>query len=621
MPNPRARQIAYYGIPMLFCLAVHWLGLKMWFFTDDFAWLGLRLQLHTPRDLIHILFSPQAEGTVRTLSERLFFLTFSSIFGLESPPFRAWVFFTQFANIVLLMQIARHMTGSSMAAFLAALLWTANAGMALAMSWSSAYNEIAVAFFMLLAFRLFLAYIDTGRLKYWIWQWIAFLLGFGALELMVVYPALAAGYALCCSRTHLRKTLYLFLPSLLFVFVHVFFIPKPADTHYQMHFDTGIIATLWNYWAYGMGALRASQSDWRPLWLGLAATLSISLALGLLVYRKSRRGEWLALFLAAWFVIVMLPLLPLKNHFTEYYLTVPAIGIAILSGWAMASTSGVFARGTAAVLALLYLTLGIADIHMTEKYRYNNSRRMKYLIQGLEAEQRVHAREEVLLSGIDTELFWTGFCDDPFRLLGIYHVYVVGESAKEIRPHPEWGCDISRYFVNLDDAVPMLRAGDAAVFALEGRRLQDVTQAYLKTAAVEFANRRPDFVEIADPMFQNRLGPTWYPPERRYRWMPKTATVKLHGPTKSGQILEASGFCPAVLLAQGPLRVTLRADGAMLGTAPVTEANQQFHLQFPVPDQLVGRPMMEVEIELDRVLQPPGDPRPLGLVFTTFTIK
>jgi len=97
--------------------------------------------------------------------------------------------------------------------------------------------------------------------------------------------------------------------------------------------------------------------------------------------------------------------------------------------------------------------------------------------------------------------------------------------------------------------------------------------------------------------------------------------VKLHGPTKSGQILEASGFCPAVLLAQGPLRVTLRAYGAMLGTAPVTEANQQFHLQFPLPDQLVGRPMMEVEIELDRVLQPPGDPRPLGLVFTTFTIK
>ena len=75
--SPRSRQILYYGLPMLFCLVVHWLALKIWFFGDDFAWLGLRLELHTPRDLIHVLFSPQAEGTVRTLSERLFFLVFS----------------------------------------------------------------------------------------------------------------------------------------------------------------------------------------------------------------------------------------------------------------------------------------------------------------------------------------------------------------------------------------------------------------------------------------------------------------------------------------------------------------------------------------------------------------
>src|ERR1700722_9204223 len=272
MHSSRGLRLAYYGLPMLFCVAVHWLGLKMWFFTDDFAWLGLRQDLDTPRDLIHVLFSPQAQGTVRTLSERLFFLIFSSIFGLESPPFRIWVFVTQFLNIALLIQVARRLTGSAAAGFLAALLWTANSGIALAISWSSAYNEIAVAFFILLAFRLFLAYIDTGQGKYWIWQWVVFLLGFGALELNVVYPAIAAGYALCCARQYFRKTLYLFIPSILFTLVHLFLIPQATDEHYKMYVDGGILTTLWKYWAFTLGAARDTRADWRPLWLGIVFT-------------------------------------------------------------------------------------------------------------------------------------------------------------------------------------------------------------------------------------------------------------------------------------------------------------------------------------------------------------
>jgi hypothetical protein len=606
---------------MLFCVVVHWLALKIWFFGDDFAWLGLRLELHTPRDLIHLLFSPQAEGTVRTLSERLFFLVFSSIFGLESPPFRIWVFLTQFANIALLIQIARRLTGSATAGFLAALLWTANAGIALAISWSSAYNEIAEAFFILLAFRLFLAYIDTGQRKYWIWQWVTFLLGFGALELNVVYPAIAAGYALCCARQYFRKTLYLFIPSILFTMVHIILIPPSTDRHYKMYFDSGLFRTLWKYWAFALGAVRDSQADWRPLWLGIGFTVLATVILATFAYRKARAGEWAPVFLAAWFVIVLLPLLPFKNHFTEYYVIIPSIGLAILAAWAIASSRNALALGAAAVLAAGYLTLATTDDRMAEKYNYNNARRLKYLIKGLESQQKIRSREVVLLSGIDSDLFWSGFCDDPFRLIGIYHTYLVPASAKAIQPHPEWGCNTSRFSVNVDDAVPLLRTGQSAVFALDGRYVRDVTQQYLKTVAAEYAERHPDFIDVSNPMFQNRLGPSWYPAERGFRWMPKQATLKIHGPTKSGQVLEASGYCPAAVLAKGPLQVSFRADGIALGTATLTQPDQLFTLKFPWPAELVGRPMLEIEIEVSRTLEPAGENRPLGLVFTTFTIK
>src|SRR5258708_20122179 len=114
---------------MLFCLCVHWLDLKIWFYGDDFAWLGLRFELNTPRDLIHILFGPEAQGTVRTISERLFFLVFGSIFGLESPPFRIWVFLTQIVNIALLIQITRRLTGSAVFALLPPLLLSSESGL------------------------------------------------------------------------------------------------------------------------------------------------------------------------------------------------------------------------------------------------------------------------------------------------------------------------------------------------------------------------------------------------------------------------------------------------------------------------------------------------------------
>ncbi len=77
------RRIAYYGVPMLFCLALHQCALKTWFFQDDFAWLALRLGINSPSDLLHALFAPIAQGTVRTLSERLYFLVFPSLFGLN----------------------------------------------------------------------------------------------------------------------------------------------------------------------------------------------------------------------------------------------------------------------------------------------------------------------------------------------------------------------------------------------------------------------------------------------------------------------------------------------------------------------------------------------------------
>ena len=612
----RTRQVLYFGVPIVFCLLVHWIAWKIWFYSDDFAWLGLRFEIHSPSDVIGVLFRPQAEGTVRTLSERLYFLVFSSLFGLEMLPFRIWTFLTQIANIVLLIQIARRVTGSAAAGFIAAMLWPANAGLAMALSWSSAYNQIACAFFILLAFHLFLRHIDTGERKYWIWQWVVFLLGFLALELNVVYPALAAGYAFCCARKYFRKTLYLFVPSAIFIAIHLFLIPAPTDPYYKSVYGSSLLVMFWQYWSYAIGACRAQQSDWRPLWLGLTVTAAISAALLLFTLRMLRRKQWLPAFLLAWFVIGILPILPFRNHFTEYYVLVPTIGLAILAAWAIARSSSVALRALAVVLVGSYLAVSIADIRMSDNFFYQRSRKMKYLVKGLEAQPASVRDKAILLRDVDNDFFWSGVYDDPFRLIGITRIYVTPGSERNIDAHQEWG-GISKFIISLDDAVALLERHDAAVFTLDNRTLRDVTAAYLAKALTLL---HQDFIDVADTNSAIHLGPTWYPPEDGFRWMPESATVKISGPKSAGQKLQVKGFAPALLLAKGPLEVSFQADGLPLGTTTVKQEGT-FEAEFPLSKNLVGRPDIEIAVKVNRTTQVPGDSRRFGIVFNTFRIK
>ncbi|HSM76485.1 MAG TPA: hypothetical protein VLT57_02610, partial [Bryobacteraceae bacterium] len=215
----------YYAVPIAICLYFNWLGLKTWFTGDDFAWLCLRLQVHSFHDLLWALFTPLAQGTVRTLSERAYFLLFSSVFGLDPLPFRIAAFLTQFANLILLASITRRITRSNLAGFLAPVFWCVHPAMAVAMNWNSAYNELLCSFFILSAFYFLLNHIETGAPRHLAGLWLCFLLGFGALEHMVVFPALAAFYSLCLARSYFLKTLPLFVPSAAFAFVHFRLIP------------------------------------------------------------------------------------------------------------------------------------------------------------------------------------------------------------------------------------------------------------------------------------------------------------------------------------------------------------------------------------------------------------
>jgi hypothetical protein len=59
----------------------------------------------------------------------------------------------------------------------------------------------------------------------------------------------------------------------------------------------------------------------------------------------------------------------------------------------------------------------------------------------------------------------------------------------------------------------------------------------------------------------------------------------------------------------------------VIGSTLLTQPNQPFNLHFVLPGPFEGTQMLEIEIDLNRTFQVPGDPRTFGLVFGTFALE
>ncbi len=608
---------ASWVLPPIFCVALYWYGLKCWFRQDDFAWLQLTSEVHSWGDFWRTMFAPKAQGSIRPLSERAYFMALYSIFGLNALPFRICAFVTQVLNLTLLRAVGQRVTGSAAAGFWAAILWSANTALILPMTWSSPYSQILCGFFLLLAFYCLLRYVETDDRRWNIAQWVAFLLGFGALEINVVYPALAVAYTFLCARRYFRGTLYLFIPSVLFTIAHRMAASAVKAPTYQLHFDPTILGTFWQYliWSRGIDYFAQRHAEW--LWPASVALILIALA-GFAVWQL-KQGRREALFLAAWFVIVLSPVLPLSEHLTEYYVMLPLIGLAILGGWALASAWESGWRYPAVVILLVYLA-PLPAIRAETKSRYQLSKKLERIVKGVEEARRLHPGQIVLLRDVPDEVFWNGLIDYPFRLIGVSDVYLAPESEGLLTPHPEYA-NLHEYVFPAAATLDGLKEGRIVVYSAAGERLKNITQAYGSLSHLSLRRETPRRVDVANDLLSYLLGKSWYPIEGDHRWMPKEATVRLGGPTATGQRLYLSGSCPPGQFEKGALPVRVAVDGKTVGTAQLQPGTDVFHLDFALPAELKGRESVEVALELDRTFVPAGEDRELGLVFGVFEIR
>jgi len=610
----KLREKMVFAVLALFCLAVHWRGFTAWFRADDFTWMSLTLGVHNFAGLLKALFSPMAESTIRPLSERVFFMAGYALFGLNALPFRIAIFSTQFANLALVRSLGDRLTGVRGAGFLAAIFWTANNSAATALGWASAYNQVLCAFFLLLAFHFLLRYIETGHARYNLYQWLAFVAGFGAMELNIVYPALAAVYTLLCARRFFLRTLPLFAVSVVYFVVHQAVAMPDRNPEYALHFTGSMLRTLAKYWTWTVGPMYFWTPVGAPKWLVMAGVALVSL--GLLAFAARRRAAWFAL---AWFAIAIAPVLPLRDHITDYYAFVPAIGLCWLGGWALARSfrSGSRAMYAALALAAVYIAMVMPRTLAASDWNYRITMRARDLVEGLATVGQLHPGKTVLLDGVDTELFWNAVLDHPHRLISIDRLYLTPGSQRRIQAYSDLG-DIDEFVLPPELASVALDRDEVVVYDVRGRRLRNITSAYAERPR---DLRLPSSVDVANPLAAPLLGPEWYASDGNHRWMPRRATLRMAGPGAAGQKLYLRGSCPEEQLRAGPLEVTVAIDGVALRAATIRPGENSFELAYALPEAAIGLPVIEVAVEVARTFHTAADQRDLGLAFGVFEIR
>jgi hypothetical protein len=607
-------------LPIALTIYLYRRSLRIFFLRDDFAWLGLRLSVFSPADLLSTLFAPLAQGTVRTLSERLFFLCFETLFGLEPLPMRIFALLTLAVAQFLLLLIVRRLSGSWLAGGLAALVFGLNFGVATAISWLSSYNQILLSALLLGAFYCFLRYSETLSQR-WLWlTWTAYLLGYGALESNIVFPGIVLAYCLLFrrelwGRELWRRTLPFFVPAVLFALAHWKLIPKETRPEvYRMYFDASIFESLVIYWRMMLGSIKlidlvpdAASLSQPSLWIVSLATLGSA---AFASWRRDARPFFYLLFSLA----LIAPMLPLRDHRTDYYLASASLGFAMLLGslpqmWG--AWAGRLGYGLSFVVLLMYLYPSWLVQQSTINWYLETSYPVRTLLRGMEQATKLHPDKLILLSQLPEEVYLNSMDQDALRLVG----------ANRARFAPGEGPPGSKFRIAPASAYVAFSKEAVIVYAFEKRQLKDVTRQWERGKALSLAAGLSPFISSDEPAFDDQFLAGWYPPENGRRWMGRSAELRLGGPFAPNAMLLIEAYCPDSVFdsAPQPLALEVLLPGQAARRFAVSKGS--FSISTPLPPELRAVETLQVVLRSTHTVHPPGETRDLSFVFGSVGIR
>jgi hypothetical protein len=416
--RPALSSLALPALVSLVLIGFYWRAINAWFYQDDFGWLHLGLGPAPMRFSAKLLFAPKAHGNIRPWSENLFFWGLGRLFGMNPLPFHLVILATVIGSLFLIYAIVRKISGSELAAASAPLFWIVNPCFSPSMAWASICNETQYVFFVLLALWLFM----NGR--YWL-QAMIFVVALGSQETAVMYPVIASLYAWLYERSKVRLTLPLYAISVAFAAFHFYAAPAAKTGPYAIRIDARIFATLKTYVVMVLSPERLGHFQWTlPAWAVVVGTGLLLVGTLAAAFAARRAG----IFGAGWFLILLVPFYVLPDHIFEYFLTGPAIGLAIILACALASRWHV----PIAALAALYLICAIPAAWRSTTWYVGRTQIARDFVERVVAYHRVNPGKTLFLTGMDIDQFNSAYVNIPFELYGMPTVWLTPEAAAKI---------------------------------------------------------------------------------------------------------------------------------------------------------------------------------------------
>jgi hypothetical protein len=306
---------------------------------------------------------------------------------------------------------------------------------------------------------------------------------------------------------------------------------------------------------------------------------------------------------------------------TPYYLTLPAIGIALVGAFGGAAAAGKGWRQKMVAAAVLSVFLiGQAPVAARQSRWWSaRSRKMERTVLGVLAAHRQYPGKTLVLTGVDAVFFSGAVWFRAFPAFGAPDTYVDAGDRGKIPPDPLL-VDSSRYFMDPFDLQQGLLGDRVRVLSVAGAVPVDVTPQFaaLAKASALIGPRRIDLATVRSQPF---LVGEWYESEGNHRWMGRSAGVVLAGPRSPAESLHLRGYCPAAQVGSGPAAGRVTADGQLIGTFSLARGDSDFEVAFSLPPGAAGKPSIRVEIQLARTIRVPDDDRELGLSFGSFEIR
>ena len=600
-------------VPVLFpvLLSVYFFrrSFRIWFLNDDFAWLGLSLSITNLSELLTALFSPMAQGTVRTLSERLFFLAFEQGFGIESLPMRLFAFVTFAAAQILLVLLVRRLSGSTSAGVWAAVLWSLNAGVAAAMSWLSSYNQILLSALLLGSLYCFILYTDSKQRRYLAGSWVCYLLGFGALENIIVLPGILLVWTLLFEQKHWRLTLPYFIPAILFALVHLFLVPKvEAGLAYRMHFDSSLFSTARTYLTWFLGAVQIKRfgPDWA--WLETPSHFILLPSLVVFFVWRTLRRDYLPLFGLLFSLALIGPMLPLRDHRSDYYLASASLGFVMILAilpLRLASLNPLAGR-LAPLLLLLYIVPSFIVQQATFEWYLDRTGPIRALFRGLDHATQLHPTKLLLVEGIDQATYNSFLADSALRLIKDAQVRLTPDS-------PPIGGPLS---LAPSAARTVLANQSVIVYRFNGAVLKDVSHEWERNQGLALPSGLSPEIIAGDPAFSSQFLSGWFHIEDGRRWMGSASRSRLGGPFQDNAQVSIRAYAPAIL---GPIQLRLSANGTLIHQANISPG--MIEISVLLPASLQQEAILTLDIQSSKTVRPPQDNRELSLVFEKISIR